>query len=343
MQTIASRPAIRASRLLLALALAGIATTAFGAPAESKDHAIWRELVHANPATSHGCFHTTYPSTSWVRDECRLIPRRSVTPPSVLIDPKLATKAKGATVGNGHDYAIGVNGLISRTVGSFPVVVGVKSEYSNGGISGPNEYTLQINSQFAEGTAACNGVPGCLAWQQFIYSPDYYEQGSAAVFMQYWLIYYQSTGLSCPDGWWEDGWGDCYTNSDYYMPAPNVPITQLGSESLSGSAAAGGNDTAVFTVGDTAYSIDAPDSKVGLASWWNASEFNIVGNAGGSKAVFNKGSFLLTRVAVNATNTAKPTCLRDAGTTGETNNLNLSKYCAAYSAPMPWIRFSQSN
>ncbi|MBS0462278.1 MAG: hypothetical protein JSS41_07370, partial [Proteobacteria bacterium] len=59
-------------------------------------------------------------------------------------------------------------------------------------------------------------------------------------------------------------------NSDYYMPAPYVPITQLGSEVMSGAARAGGNDTAVFTLGNTAYSITSPDSMLGLASWWKA-------------------------------------------------------------------------
>lgn len=334
--------ASRIARLALALACAGAASAAFGAPAESKDHAIWRDLVHTNPAPDTGCFHATYPSTIWVRDECHPTPPRFVKPPLDSSHFQAATAGRGQTVGNGDDYAIAVNGNISQTIGSFMLVSGVTSEYSNGGIAGPNEYTLQINSQFAEGTAACNNVPGCLAWQQFIYSPDYVQQGSAAVFMQYWLIFYENTGLSCPAGWWEDGWGDCYVNSNY-VAAPDVPITQLGSEKLSGSAQVGGRDTATFTVGDTAYTVNAPDTRVGLGSWWNASEFNIVGNAGGSEAVFNPGSLLVTKVAVKTNAPGRPSCLRDAGTTGETNNLNLSRYCAAYIAPMPFIRFSQAN
>lgn len=333
---------------LLIAVLAAATASAFAAPIESKDHRLWRELVHANPAPAQGCFHATYPSTAWVQDLCHALPQRTPSPPRIPGHVQPAATGSSQLVGDGHDYSIGIQGTISRTIGNFPVVAGVTSEasvgvpeFGGGGILGPNEYTLQINTQFAEGGGPCANVPYCLAWQQFIYSPDYYETGSAAVFMQYWLIYYTYTQPSCPKGWWSDGGWDCYTNSRYYMPAPNVPIDQLGSEVMSASARAGGPDTAVFTLGDTAYSINAPDKTLDLATWWNSSEFNIVGNAGGSRAVFNPGSLLLTKVAVQGTSTAKPSCQKDSGTTGETNNLDLGS-CNAYPGRMPFILFRQS-
>src|ERR1700722_142859 len=58
----------------------------------------------------------------------------------------------------------------------------------SGGILGPNEYTLQVNTNFTGTTSACAGHTGCTVWQQFIYSPDYEVKGEAAFFMQYWLI-----------------------------------------------------------------------------------------------------------------------------------------------------------
>lgn len=339
-----------ALQVAIAVGLGSLAASVFSAPVESKDHQVWRELLHSNPAPRVGCFHATYPSTTWVKDECRRMPQRAVTPPRISSHVLAAmVGGKGDIVGDGDDYSIGVNGTMSQTIGSFPVVAGVTSEasvgvpaFGGGGILGPNEYTLQINTQFSQQSPLCTNVPYCYGWQQFIYSPDYEVQGSAAVFMQYWLLNYTYSQANCPDGWWSDGGYDCYTNSAYYMPAPDVPITQLGSETMSAATQAGGNDTATFTVGNTAYSITSPDSMLGLASWWNQSEFNIVGNAGGSEAVFNAGSFLMTKVAVKATSTAKPQCLANAGTTGETNNLNLGP-CAAYSAPMPFIRFTQKN
>lgn len=335
-----TRPRL-AAPLLIAIGLGSIAATASAAQAESRDHAIWRELVHANPAPAAGCYHATYPSTVWVRDQCHRSPYHAVTPPLLARRAHPLASNHRANVGDGYDYALAVKGTISQTIGSFPVVAGVKWEYSNGGIAGPDEYTLQINSQFQPNAPACNGIAGCLAWEQFVYTTDWAVQGSAAVNIWYFLIGYTASGASCPNGWYDDGGGDCYAFSDY-VTAPDVPITQLGGEKLSGSAQVGGNDTVVFTSGNTAYAISAADSAIGLGSWWNESEFNVLGADNLSTAVFNPGVFVMTRVAVKATSTAKPTCLGNAGTTGESSNFNLGP-CAAYSAPMPFIRFSQSN
>jgi hypothetical protein len=96
--------------------------------------------------------------------------------------------------------------------------VGVAA-FGGGGILGPNEYTLQINSNLNATTSACNAHSGCTVWQQFIYAPDYQVKGEAAVFMQYWLVNYYDV---CPHGWTPDGLGDCYRNSAA-MRAPDVP------------------------------------------------------------------------------------------------------------------------
>lgn len=323
----------------LATGLAGVAPSAFAAPSEEQAQAIWRDLVHSNPAPAEGCFHATYPSTAWVRDTCYQTPHRYMAP------PRRNNNGQWETVGNGNDYAISVAGNISKTIGSFPTVTGVKTEkgvgvaaFGGGGILGPNEYTLQINSQMDLGTSSCNGHSGCTVWQQYVMAPDYDVQGKTAVFIEYWLLGY---GNSCPSGWDSDGGGDCVKNSNY-TSAPDEPITQLGNEKLSGSATSGGNDTVVYTVGTTAYTFSAKDSVLHLASAWNQSEFNVVGNAGGSKAQFNTGSSVTVKVAVTDGSSAKPTCLKNAGTTGETNNLTL-KTCTATGATQPYIQFTESN
>jgi hypothetical protein len=56
------------------------------------------------------------------------------------------------------------------------------------------------------------------------------------------------------------GGGDCYANSAY-VTAPDMPITALGKLTLSGTVAAGGNDTVVFNNGTEAYSITGKDSS----------------------------------------------------------------------------------
>jgi hypothetical protein len=112
---------------------------------------------------------------------------------------------------------------------------------------------------------------------------------------------------------------------------------------FTGSAVSGGNDSAVFNNGTTAYSLVASDSVVDIASVWQQSEFNIVGDAGGSRADFNSGGASITvKVAVTDGSTSAPTCVADAGSTGETNNLNLGS-CTATAATQPYIEFTESN
>src|SRR6201996_6614143 len=169
--------------------------------------------MHETSAPSEGCFHASYPSTQWQEVECAEAPGyRSALP---------GGKHREQTVGNGSDYVVQVQSgrLLNSATGSFPKVTGVKSEkgvgvaaFGGGGILGPNEYTLQINSNFNSTTSACASHSGCTVWQQFIYSPDYNRNGEAAVFMQYWLIGWGNS--RCPSGGWQsDGSGDCYRNS----------------------------------------------------------------------------------------------------------------------------------
>jgi len=47
---------------------------------------------------------------------------------------------------------------------------------------------------------------------------------------------------------------------------------------ISGTAVLNGRDTVVFTAGTTAYSATGNDSMVDLATAWQQSEFNIVGD-----------------------------------------------------------------
>jgi hypothetical protein len=270
---------------------------------------------------------------------------RAITPRA---HPVAHWRLPGATetAGNGNDYTLQTASLITQTVGTFPTVTGVTSEkgvgvaaYGGGGILVANEYSLQINSSFASTTSACSGHSGCTVWQQFVYAPDYQVQGEAAVFMQYWLIGYG--GRRCPSGWGSDGAGDCYKNSAA-ATAPDVPATQLANVKLTGTVTSGGNDTVVFTNGTTAYSSSGKDSVLYLATVWKESEFNVVGNAGGSEADFNSGSSITVKVAVSDGSSTAPSCVAGSGTTGESNNLNLGS-CSASSGSTPSIQFTESN
>ena len=305
---------------------------------EAAAHENWRAFMAQNPALEEGCYRASYPSIVWEQVECiQMHPR---------VHPAFHKPLAEEVVGNGHDYVAQASGLISATHGTFPTVKDVTSEksvgvaaFGGGGILGPNEYSLQINTNFTGTTAACADHLGCTVWQQFLFATDAVAQGEAGVFIEYWLI---GWGFSaCPAGWFSDGAGDCVINSNL-TAAPDAKATSLGSLSLAGTAVKGGNDTVTFNNGTTAYSLTAKDSVVDISEVWKQSEFNIVGDAGGSRADFDKGASVTVKIALTDGSTSAPACVANAGTTGETNNLNLGA-CSTAGGTSPSIQFTESN
>jgi hypothetical protein len=313
-------------------------SVAQAADPDAAAHDAWRAIVSNNTQLGVGCYEATYPNIIWQQVACKVLHPR--------VHPVVHKPGEGMVAGNGNDYVAESSGLTSGALGSFPTVTGVKSEkgvgvaeYGDGGILGANEYSLQLNTNFTGTTAACKGHSGCVVWQQFIYATDYETKGEAAVFMQDWIIEWGSS--ACPSGFASDGEGDCYGNSNA-VSAPDVSPTLLGSLSVSGAAKSGGNDTVVFTDGTKAYSVTQADSKLDISQVWKESEFNVVGDAGGSRADFNEPVSITVKVALTDGSTSAPTCVADAGTTGESNNLNLGS-CSTASGSSPYIEFTESN
>jgi hypothetical protein len=312
-------------RLVIAAGFVGVgaavvspvfAAAASEAEAMAQDN--WRETMARTTVPHEGCFEAEFPTAVWVEATCVVAPDKVYVPRG---------HSGRQTAGDGVDYAASVTGTMSAAVGTFPAVTGVTSEKDGSA----NVYSIQLNSNFMS-TAACNGHSGCQSWEQFVYSSS-----ETAAFMQYWLIDY---GNTCPSGW-NAYQGSCYKNSAA-VTVPKQPITELASLKLSGTAVLNGNDTLVFTTPTKAYSTTGKDSVVDLATDWNQSEFNIIGDGGGSKATFNKGSSITVKVAVTHGSTAAPTCASNAGTTGETNNLTLGA-CSAVSGATPYIQFKETN
>ncbi len=311
-------------------------SAAQSADAAARDN--WRAVMSHSPYAGEGCFRASYPSIVWEQVECKELHPRT--------HPIVRRPGEGQVTGNGHDYVAESSGLTSGALGTFPTVTGVKSEksvgvaeFGDGGILGPNEYSLQLNTNFTGTTAACDGHSGCVVWQQFIYATDYEVEGKGAVFMQNWLIGWGTS--KCPSGFASDGEGDCYGNSKAVEP-PDVKPTSLASLSLSAAAEAGGNDTVVFTDGTTAYSVSEADTTLDISQVWKESEFNIVGDAGGSRADFNKPVSITVKLALTDGSTSAPTCVANGGTTGESNNLDLGS-CTAAGGSSPSISFTESN
>jgi hypothetical protein len=231
--------------------------------------------------------------------------------------------------------------------------------FGDGGILGANEYTLQVNTNFAH-TAACGIYTSCKAWVQYVLSTNTPVSltsskltGNTEVFIEYWLIDYGSTTrATCPTGFIKGGSDsagpgvDCVQNTAATLVATGqIPITSLASLTLSGSAQAGGSDAATVTYGSQAYTASVTDSYTDIASGWNQAEFNVVGNAGGSRADFNSGTSITVKLAVADGSTVAPTCLapsKVAGTTGETNNL-VAGTCSAAGGASPYIQFTESH
>lgn len=345
----------------LAVTLAAQTNNAANNNTDDQAHETWRATMHQIHAPWAGCFHASYPSTLWEPVACDAPPGYR----SAL--PRIAHREQ--VVGNGFDYvAEAPSGhLFSSVVGSFPAVTGVKTEssvgvrlFGDGGILGPNEYTLQVNTNFAH-TAACAGYANCFAWQQYVMSTNTPVSLTSSrlsdkteVFIEYWLIDFgvHNGRDICPSGFLdagEDAEGpgdDCLQNTPATAIANGqLPITDLASLTLSGSATANGTDAATVTFDGEAFTATVSDSLTDISSGWDEAEFNVLGNAGGSRADFNAPVSLTLKVAVSDGSTSAPTCVSpssEQGTTGETNNLTLGS-CTAAGGSAPSIEFTESD
>ena len=286
----------------------------------------WRAAIVHAPTPGTGCYTASYPLTTWTRVSCVAAPDRPYIPRSGA--------GSSQNVGGGHDYAAATATLTSNAVGSFPKVKHLHSEEDGGR---QNVYSIQLNSNFMAGDQACAEAANpaqCRGWLQFVYSSS-----SDAGFMQYWLIHYTGGSVKCPSGWHSFS-TDCYKNSSA-VHVPQEPITDLPAINLSGNAVSGGSDTLVFMDGTNAYSTTGLDSVMFLADGWMGSEYKVIGDGGGSQAVFNAGTLLDVEIDVTDGTSDAPTCQVNGGTTGETNNLNLGS-CKAKGGAVPKIVFKES-
>jgi hypothetical protein len=327
---------------------------------EAQARQAWRETMHHVDTYDTGCFHASYPSTQWEKVECGGVPAYR----SALSKPT-GDKQTETVAGNWYDYVAQApsGSLLSSALGSFASVTGVTREKTvnvefnggfSGGLTGPNEYTLQVNTNFAN-TAACDGYTYCYAWQQYVVSTG----GPTVVFIEYWLINYgvhDGNKDICPNGFIDigqsflfGGQGDmCVQNSastTIYGKGP-IPITDLADLQLSGSAQVSGRDQATATFNGDAYAATVKDSWTDIASGWTQAEFNVFGDGGGSRSDFNSGSSITVKIALTDGSTSKPTCVpptKEEGTTGETNNLVPRTGCTATGGSTPYIQFLESN
>ncbi len=314
---------------LVVCACVGSAATAPATFVRAQWHAQMTRLA----VPTRGCFAGSYPNVAWHRVACHKAPKIPFAPTSAR-----------EQVGAGNDFVAQVkSGTIKTATGSFPYVSPGSTEKGQTAGTGPqraNDFSLQLNSNFATDPAACSGAadPGsCQGWQQFVYATGY------GVFMQYWLIAYNTT---CPAGWYSyspPNETDCYTNSSAAGIKGAPPsIAKLKSVSLTGTASRGGNDSVKLEYNSTHVSAVGADSLVDLASTWTDAEFAILGNGSGGQANFSSGTKLYVKTAINNGATASPSCVR-TGYTAETNNLSFAKAPALTAGPVPSIESQQTS
>ena len=318
----------RAATLCAALGFAA-SVGACSATLNARDAADWNARMPDVPLPGNGCFVASYPSLAWRAAAC-------VTAPAIPYPPNHQRRDPFTVGGGGNgDFAAHVTGSISSATGSFASVSGVTGETGDGGAA--NNYSLQLNTKPFD-SSLCTGHTSCKAWQQFVYS------NSGLTYMQYWLERYNAT---CPSGGWMQFQfpGDpdiyCYRNSTA-VSVTTQPIGNLGSLSVTGSAASGGSDSVVMATGSGSMSATGQDSVLNLASSWTNAEFMIGGDGNGSQANFNTGSTIAVRTIVHYGSTAAPGCVMESYT-GETNNLTLTGSGSLATLPAPGIQSTQSN
>lgn len=276
----------------------------------AKDPVAWRRSMQKLPLPARGCFKAAFPRIKWNQVRCAARRRPKPMAPSHGHRP--------FTVGHGNNYSAEVTGTMTEAEGSFDNVTGVNSE--TGALSQhsttqyPNVYSLQLNAKPFP-TPACNGGGGgCIGWQQFVYA-----SADQQLLIQYWLEFY---GPTCPNGWYSDGFDDCYTDGPNIATVAQEPISQLPNLRLDGMASASGNDTVMLFIGSNQVTAANMGNMLDLGSAWTGAEFAVVGDCCDTEANFNTGATIVTRTKVlNGTMNA-PTCVLD-GWTYETNNLDL--------------------
>jgi hypothetical protein len=299
----------------------------------------WQAEIGHVAAIGSGCFQASFPALVWHAAKCVTAPER----PFVPAQPS-SRRGATTTVGDGNDYSAVVSGLMTKATGTFADVsskISEKGQIGGTGSKKANEFSLQLNTEFFSGSPACAGASNpskCLAWQQFVYTTD-----QNIVFMQYWLIDYDTT---CPSTWFTftgSGFIDCYTNSSAStLSGSALTAKSLATISLSGSAKSGGNDQVEVISAGHATLATGKDNKVDLAPNWNTSEWGVFGDGGGGEAFFGANNTVEAVTTINATSSAAPSCVKE-GFTGETSNLKLAATPALGSVSSPTLASKQTD
>ncbi len=250
------------------------------------------------------------------------------------------------TVGDGTDYIAQVAGSMSSATGTFPVFsctsspgcqpteTGSFGHSGPGGPQTPNIFSLQLNTNFGITTSLCPTTStGCGGVLQFIYSAQ-----DNSINVQPALAGFGSG--TCPTGFGNQA-GNCYETGLPAAPLPTtLTVADLSNVSFTGSVLAGA-DTVVLTDAGTATAV-ADVSPLDAVGQWTQAEFGVLGDAGGSQALFSPDTTIVAQTSPDTGTDAAPTCV-NGEITLETNNLNQVDTPTSLAGSSPAILSEQSN
>lgn len=294
------------------------------------------------PQPKPGCYTASFPRVEWKPVACGAPPKYPILPTRGL--------AKHFVVGGGgsNDFAANPTGAISAVEGTFVSVspgITESGPIANSGSAISDAYTLQINTnQFSSSVCAGSPNPKCKGWEQFVYVNDIF---SHFVFIQYWLIKYNTT---CPSSSWTqfsfNGYTDiyCYQSTTTASLPSGQPASNFGNMTLAAAVSPSSDQTIITAGSDMATKVGV--NAVAASAGWTDAEFNVFGDggdsAGGGQAGFGANTTLVVRTTVHNGTENAPTCQLESFT-GETNALTLVGMAPIGIQPAPAIEFTESN
>jgi hypothetical protein len=345
---------------------------------EAAKREVWRATIARTPAPKKGCFRASYPNPEWQEVPCGRPspypnPPRRPRPNFVGYTIDYSAQASGLISSAVGSFASVTPATITEQ-GAVPCPPppppprcppNAPNCHPNNPaddvgnvcpVAKVDSFSLQLNSQFfelnapfelnsqASQIAACLNRTAACGWEQFVFS-QYGCPDGPCVYIQYWLLDYGTTSppppSACATAWAQGGDGstDWYCNS-YSTTVPHVSAAQLQGITLTGTAAADGDQVVLAIAGDAGLMAPAGGGDMlNLVQHWNAVEWGVFGVCCGYEAGFSAGSTIVVNTSVNEG--AVATCVHE-GFTAETNNLSLVG-TPAQNSPLPVIVFTQSD
>lgn len=334
------------------LALAG-AVRASGATPQAVR--VWSQAIRTTAVPKAGCFRASYPKVKWKKVRCAPGPAPNVheSPPRgagfegpITAFPQVPFADGEGQVGGGHGgiYSAEVpTGTITSAVGSIPSASSGSTEEDEGT---PEKFSLQLNSQFFPGAAACGAIVGCEGWEQFVYSSSFSNPSlSNVAFIEFWALNYLPEGGKCSNlgSSWETFENNCVLKSER-TTLSHGPLTVSGltGTTFEGRANSGGLDSVVMITSTGSAVATGAAGVLNLDKAWKIAEFGVLGNFNGTEAKFSANTTLTVNTAIKSSSDAAPICV-DAGLTAESNNLTAEATPALSPQPFPTISSQQTN